>query len=149
MEQKARDYVGCAWSVKGRVTPWKRVDMDWFKDVKLVSTRHHVRRAVADRRDPSLACRRIQTPEGHHAKFGPPFTCRVRGDAIAVAAHDVAFVAVPKRRALVIVTTLPRNTFFGSFNDFIKNRCRREKKRKPKPAKGRNVNKPKTNYCAQ
>ena len=143
MDGMAREYVERAWSIGHRSTPWERIDTDWFKSMKLISTHHHVHRAISDKRDPALACRRIQTPEGHHPKFGPPFVCRVRYDAVAVAAHDVAFVAVPKGQALVIITTLPRNAFFGSFNDFIKGRTRRFRRRRtPKPTKGRNVNKP-------
>jgi len=138
----AREYVEFAWRIKRRSTPWERIDMDWFKAVKLVSTHHHARRAIADKRDPALACRRIQTPAGHHSKFGPPFVCRLQDDVIAVAAHDVAFVAVPKGRVLVIITTLTQNPFIGTFNDFVKARTRGFRRKTPKPAKGRNVNKP-------
>lgn len=142
MDRKAREYVECAWCIKRRSTPWERIDMDWFRAFKLVSTLHHAGRAIADKRDPALACRRIQTLDGHHSKFGAPFVCRLQGDVIAIAAHDVAFVAVPKGRKLVIITTLPRNTFSGSFNDFVKKRTRRFRRQTPRPAKGRNVNKP-------
>ena len=145
MEEQARQYVQFTWRIGRRATEWERVDMAWFSGTRLISSAHHTMRAVGDARDPALGCRRIQSLEGHHRKFGPPFMCVLEGGRIVVAAHDVAFVARRSRRGLILITTLPRNTLVGTFNDFIKPRkaAQARRRRRPKrfPKKGTNINK--------
>lgn len=144
MESHAINYVKRAWRVGPQVSEWQRIDMAWFSKVRLVSSLHHTRRAIEDARDPALGCRRIQSPDGHHSKFGPPFICCLERDRVAVAAHDVAFIAKIKKRGLIMITTLPKKEGVSTFNSFIKPRktaqhWRRQRSHRPK--KGTNVNK--------
>ena len=128
-EWKPKQYVEIVWHVKNQSSDWKRIDMAWFSSVRLVSTHHHTKRAVGDGRDPALACRRIQTQAGHHARFGHPFVCSLSDGKIAVAAHDVAFVAVQRgSRTLVVITTLSKHVPIR-FDSFMKKRAGARRRR--------------------
>ena len=114
MEEKSKMYVNMAWKIHNKVSEWERVDMQWFATLQLHPTKCFNTRAIHDSRDRALACRRIQTHHGLHRKFGTPFICRVANNRIAIAAHDVAFIAAHVPGKLYLITALPKSNTVGA-----------------------------------